>query len=130
MNKILVEVSVGELLDKISILEIKKDKIKDNDKLKFINEEYKILKSEFDKNVKSDDRLKQLFKVLKEINSRLWIIEDDKRLCEKNSDFGENFVKLSRDVHLLNDDRAKLKLEINNYTGSKIKEIKEYTKYL
>ena len=129
MNKILVEVSVGELLDKISILEIKKEKIKDSDKLKFINDEYKILKSEFDKNVKSDDRLKQLFKVLKEINSRLWIIEDDKRLCEKNSDFGEKFVKLSRDVHLLNDDRAKLKLEINNYTGSKIKEIKEYTKY-
>ena len=130
MNKILVEVSVGELLDKLSILEIKKEKIKDNDKLKFIDDEYKILKSEFDKNVKSDDRLKQLFKVLKEINSRLWIIEDDKRLCEKNSDFGEKFVKLSRDVHLLNDDRAKLKLEINNYTGSKIKEIKEYTKYL
>ena len=129
MNKILVEVSVGELLDKISILEIKKEKIKDDDKLKFINDEYKILKSEFDKNVKSDDKLKQLFKVLKEINSRLWIIEDDKRLCEKNSDFGEKFVKLSRDVHLLNDDRAKLKLEINNYTGSKIKEIKEYTKY-
>ena len=130
MNKILVEVSVGELLDKISILEIKKEKIKDDDKLKFINDEYQILKSEFDKNVKSDDRLKQLFKVLKEINSRLWIIEDDKRLCEKNSDFGEKFVKLSRDVHLINDDRAKLKLEINNYTGSKIKEIKEYTKYL
>ena len=130
MNKILVEVSVGELLDKISILEIKKEKIKDNDKLKFIDDEYKILKSEFDKNVKSDNRLKQLFKVLKEINSRLWIIEDDKRLCEKNSDFGEKFVKLSRDVHLLNDNRAKLKLEINNYTGSKIKEIKEYTKYL
>ena len=130
MNKILVEVSVGEILDKLSILEIKKEKIKDSDKLKFINDEYKILKSEFDKNVKSDDRLKQLFKVLKEINSRLWIIEDDKRLCEKNSDFGENFVKLSRDVHLLNDDRAKLKLEINNYTGSKIKEIKEYTNYL
>ena len=129
MNKILVEVSVGELLDKLSILEIKKEKIKDNDKLKFINEEYKILKSEFDKNVKSDDRLKKLFEVLKEINSRLWVIEDDKRLCEKNSDFGEQFIKLSRDVHLLNDNRAKLKLEINNYTGSKIKEIKEYTKY-
>ena len=129
MNKILVEVSVGELLDKISILEIKKDKIKDTDKLKFINEEYKILKSEFDKNVKSDVTLDKLFDVLKEINSRLWVIEDDKRLCEKNSDFGEKFVKLSRDVHLLNDNRAKLKLEINNYTGSKIKEIKEYIKY-
>ncbi len=130
MNKILVEVSVGELLDKISILEIKKEKIKDSEKLKFINDEYEILKSEFDKNVKSDDRLIKLFEVLKEINSRLWIIEDDKRLCEKNSDFGEKFIKLSRDVHLLNDNRAKLKLEINNYTGSKIKEIKEYTKYL
>ena len=130
MNKILVEVSVGELLDKLSILEIKKEKIKDKDKLKFINDEYKMLKSEFDKNVKSDDRLTKLFDVLKEINSRLWVIEDDKRQCEKNSDFGENFIKLSRDVHLLNDNRAKLKLEINNYTGSKIKEIKEYTKYL
>ena len=129
MNKILVEVSVGELLDKISILEIKKEKIKDSEKLKFINDEYEILKSEFDKNVKSDDRLTKLFEVLKEINSRLWIIEDDKRLCEKNSDFGEKFIKLSRDVHFLNDDRAKLKLEINNKTGSKIKEIKEYTKY-
>tara|TARA_B110000014_G_C19972783_1_gene503628 strand:- start:117 stop:506 length:390 start_codon:yes stop_codon:yes gene_type:complete len=129
MNKILVEVSVGELLDKISILEIKKEKIIDKDKLIFINDEYKILKSEFDKNVKFDDSLKKLFDVLKEINSRLWVIEDNKRLCEKNSDFGENFVKLSRDVHLLNDNRAKLKLEINNYTGSKIKEIKEYTNY-
>jgi len=130
MNKILVEVSVGELLDKISILEIKKEKIKDPEKLKFINDEYEILKSEYDKNVKSGDQLTKLFEVLKEINSRLWVIEDDKRLCEKNSDFGEKFVKLSRDVHLLNDNRAKLKLEINNYTGSKIKEIKEYTKYL
>tara|TARA_B100000579_G_scaffold67999_1_gene51004 strand:- start:343 stop:735 length:393 start_codon:yes stop_codon:yes gene_type:complete len=130
MNKILVEVSVGELFDKLSILEIKKEKIKDNEKLKYINDEYKILKSEFDKNVKSDDRLDKLFNVLKEINSRLWVIEDDKRLCEKNSDFGEKFVKLSRDVHLLNDNRARLKSEINNYTGSKIKEIKEYTKYL
>ena len=130
MNKILVEVSVGELLDKLSILEIKKEKIKDIDKLKYINDEYEILKSEFNKNVKSDDRLDKLFDVLKEINTRLWVIEDDKRLCEKNSDFGEKFIKLSRDVHLLNDNRAKLKLEINNYTGSKIKEIKEYTKYL
>ena len=71
----------------------------------------------------------QLYKSLKEINSKLWLIEDDKRLCEKNSDFGEKFIKLSRDVHFLNDERAKLKLEINNKTGSKIKEIKEYTKY-
>ena len=130
MNKILVEVSVGELLDKLSILEIKKEKIKDPEKLKFINDEYEILKSEYDKNVKSGDQLTKLFEVLKEINSKLWVIEDNKRLCEKNSDFGEKFIRLSRDVHFLNDDRAKLKLEINNYTGSKIKEIKEYTKYL
>ncbi len=129
MNKILVEVSVGELLDKISILEIKKDKIKDLEKLKFINDEYSVLKDQLNKNVKSDEKLSELFNSLKEINSKLWVIEDNKRLCEKNSDFGEKFIKLSRDVHFLNDDRAKLKLEVNNYTGSKIKEIKEYTSY-
>ena len=130
MNKILVEVSIGELLDKISILEIKKEKIKDVEKLKFINDEYDLLKKELNKNVKSDTRLDILFKTLKELNTRLWFIEDDKRLCEKNSDFGEKFIKLSRDVHFLNDNRAKIKLEINNYTGSKIKEIKEYTNYM
>lgn len=129
MNKILVEVSVGELLDKISILEIKKEKIKDPEKLKFINDEYDVLKDQFNKNVKSDEKLDNLFKSLKEINSKLWVIEDDKRLCEKNSDFGEEFIKLSRDVHFLNDDRAKIKLEMNNHTGSKIKEIKEYASY-
>ena len=129
MNKILVEVSVGELLDKISILEIKKEKIKDEKNLKFINDEYKILKDELDQNIKSDKKLEKLFQSLKEINSKLWIIEDDKRLCEKNSDFGEKFIKLSRDVHFLNDVRAKIKLEINNHTGSKIKEIKEYANY-
>jgi hypothetical protein len=129
MNKILVEVSVGELLDKISILEIKKEKIKDPEKLKFINDEHTILKNQLDQNVKSDDKLNSLFQSLKEINARLWVIEDDKRMCEKNSDFTENFIKLSRDVHFLNDDRAKIKLEINNHTGSKIKEIKEYTSY-
>ena len=129
MNKILVEVSVGELLDKISILEIKKEKIKDSEKLKFINDEYNVLKDQFNMNVKSDEKIDKLFKSLKEINSKLWVIEDDKRLCEKNSDFGEEFIKLSRDVHILNDERAKIKLEMNNHTGSKIKEIKEYTSY-
>ena len=129
MNKILVEVSVGELLDKISILEIKQEKIKDPEKLKFINDECSILKDQLDNNVKSDEKLNTLFKSLKDINTKLWVIEDDKRLCEKNSDFTENFIKLSRDVHFLNDDRAKIKLEINNHTGSKIKEIKEYTSY-
>ena len=129
MNKILVEVSVGELLDKISILEIKKEKIKDLEKLKFINDEYSVLKDQLNKNVKSDEKLSELFNSLKEINSKLWVIEDNKRLCEKNSDFGEKFIKLSRDVHFLNDDRAKLNLKMNNHTGSKIKEIKEYTSY-
>ena len=129
MNKILVEVSVGELLDKISILEIKKEKIKDPEKLKFINDEYEVLINQLNQNVKSDEKLNDLFNSLKDINSKLWVIEDDKRLCEKNSDFGEKFIKLSRDVHFLNDDRAKIKLEINNHTGSKIKEIKEYTSY-
>ena len=129
MNKILVEVSVGELLDKISILEIKKEKIKDAENLRFITDEYKILKAELDKNTKSDDKLKSLFNSLKEINSKLWVIEDNKRLCEKNKDFGEKFITLSRDVHFLNDNRAKIKLEINKYSGSQIREIKEYTNY-
>ena len=129
MNKIIVEVSIGELLDKISILEIKQEKIKDPEKLKFINNEYSILKDQLKKNLKSDDKLNNLYQSLKEINTKLWVIEDDKRQCEKDKDFGEKFIKLSRDVHFLNDDRAKIKLEINNHTGSAIKEIKEYTNY-
>ena len=129
MNKIIVEVSIGELLDKISILEIKLEKIKDQDKLKFISDEHAVLKNQLDKNVKSNDKLEKLFQSLKEINAKLWVIEDDKRLCEKEKDFTEKFIKLSRDVHFLNDDRAKIKLEINNLTGSKIKEIKEYPSY-
>ena len=129
MNKIIVEVSVGELLDKISILEIKKEKIKDPEKLKFISNEHLILKDQLEKNVKSDDKLNKLFEDLKEINAKLWVIEDDKRDCEKNKDFGDKFIKLSRDVHFLNDDRARIKLEMNNHTGSSIKEIKEYTSY-
>ena len=129
MNKIIVEVSVGELLDKISILEIKQEKIKDSEKLKFILDEHSILKDQLENNVKSDEKLENLFHSLKMINAKLWVIEDDKRQCEKNKDFGEKFIKLARDVHFLNDERAKIKLEINNHTGSKIKEIKEYTSY-
>ena len=129
MNKIIVEVSIGELLDKISILEIKQEKIKDPEKLKFINNEHSILKDQLEKNIKSNDKLNDLYQSLKEINAKLWIIEDVKRQCEKDKDFGEKFIKLSRDVHFLNDDRAKIKLEINNHTGSAIKEIKEYTNY-
>ncbi|MDC0850848.1 DUF6165 family protein [Candidatus Pelagibacter sp.] len=129
MNKIIVEISIGELLDKISILEIKQEKIKDPEKLKFISDEHSVLKDQLDKNVKSDDKLEKLFQSLKEINAKLWVIEDNKRKCEKEKDFTEKFIKLSRDVHFLNDDRAKIKLEMNNLTGSKIKEIKEYTSY-
>ena len=129
MNKIIIEVSVGELLDKISILEIKKEKIKDTEKLKFIHNEYSILKDQLKKNVETDEKLNQMYQSLKDLNFKLWEIEDDKRKCEKNKDFGERFIQLSRDVHFLNDDRAKIKLEINNYSGSEIKEIKEYTNY-
>ena len=129
MNKILVEVSAGELLDKISILEIKLEKIQDPEKLKYINNEYKILKKQLNLNINKDYKIDNLFKSLKEINYKLWVIEDDKRQCEKNKNFGETFIKLSRDVHFLNDKRAMIKLSINDYTGSKIKEIKEYTDY-
>ena len=100
-----------------------------NVKLKFINNEYQILKEQLDKSIKSNEKIQKLFNSLKEINSKLWVIEDDKRLCEKNSDFGEKFINLSRNVHFLNDDRAKIKLKINQQTKSKIKEIKEYTEY-
>ncbi len=129
MNKIIVEVSVGELLDKISILEIKKEKIKDPNKLEFINKEHLILKNQLDKSVKKDEKLEKLFQSLKEINATLWVIEDEKRQCEKDKKFDEKFIKLSRDVHFFNDDRAKIKLEINSHTGSSIREIKEYTNY-
>ena len=129
MNKILVEVSVGELLDKISILEIKKSKINNTDKLKFINQEYQILKSELEKNIKNLEKIEKLFNNLKAVNLKLWTIEDDKRKCEKDKNFSEKIKKISRDVHFLNDERAKIKLEINEVTGSKIKEIKEYTNY-
>ena len=95
MNKIIVEVSIGELLDKISILEIKKEKIKDPEKLKFINNEHSILKDQLEKNIKSDDKLNNLYQSLKEINAKLWVI-DDKRQCEKDKDFGEKFIKLKR----------------------------------
>ena len=122
MNKIIIEVSIGELLDKISILEIKKEKIKDPEKLKFIINEYSILKNQLESNVKTDTKIDELYKSLKQINSKLWLIEDDKRQCEKDKDYGEKFIKLSRDVHFLNDDRANIKLKINNLTGSKIKD--------
>ena len=134
MKTILVEISYGELLDKISILEIKKERINDSEKLKFINDDLNLLKIQMHKvtkpkNFKGDEKLKKLFLSLKEINAKLWVVEDDKRICEKNSDFGEKFIKLSRNVHFFNDERSKIKLEINNLTDSKIKEVKLYTSY-
>jgi len=129
MNKILVEVSIGELLDRISILEIKKEKISNLESIKFIEKEYLILKEQLNKNIKSDKKMEEFFNNLKKINLKLWSIENDKRMCEKNSDFGEKFIKLSREIHFLNDDRSKVKLEINKYTGSQIREIKQYTNY-
>ena len=129
MNKILVEVSVGELLDKISILEIKKERITDPESTKFIQNEYLILKEQLDKNIKSNEKLNELFNKLKKINMTLWEKEDEKRSYEKDSNFGEKFIKVSRDIHFLNDDRSKIKLEINKITGSLIREIKKYTSY-
>ena len=129
MNKILVEVSVGELLDRITILEIKKEKISNPESIKFIEKEYLILKEQLNKNIKSDKKLVEFFNNLKKINLKLWSIEDDKRMCEKNSDFGEKFIEFSREIHFLNDNRSKVKLEINKYTGSQIREIKQYTSY-
>ena len=128
MKKILAEISVGELLDKLTILEIKLEKINDKDSLKIIEKEYQALKntdlSEIDKK-----QYKSLFDELKSINRKLWDIENEKRLCEKKSDFGEKFIKLSRDVHFMNDNRAKVKSKINKIFGSSIEEVKEYTKY-
>ena len=129
MNKIIVEVSVGELLDKISILEIKKEKISNQESAKFIEKEYLILKDQLDKNIKYDDKLDKLFNKLKKINMTLWEKEDEKRSYEKNSDFGNKFIKVSRDIHFFNDDRSNVKLEINKITGSLIREIKQYTSY-
>ncbi len=116
-------------LDKISILEIKKEKISDTSSLENINVEYSILKEQLEKNIQNDKKTNELFQSLKEVNAKLWVIEDDKRTCEKNADFDEKFIKLSRDIHFLNDKRARIKLEINTHSGSKIKEIKQYTKY-
>ena len=129
MKKILIEVSAGELLDKISILHIKLDKIKDRNSLGFIKNEYDVLIQERDKNIDLNDEINNLYIELKTVNEKLWIIEDEKRLCEKNLKFDEKFIQVSRDIHFLNDRRAVIKLNINKILGSNIREIKLYTKY-
>ena len=128
-KKILSEISSGELLDKISILEIKLEKIKDKNNLEEINKEYKILKNAQNSNIETTDKIEKLFKEIKEINTNLWDIEDRLRICEKNKEFGKNFTELARRVYLNNDKRSKIKLEINKILGSNIREIKQYVNY-
>ena len=128
-KKILAEISVGELLDKISILEIKLDKVKNEDSRKEINKEYKILKELQKSKVEMTDKMKLLFKDIKNVNQNLWNIEDKLRICEKNKDFGQSFVELARNVYFNNDKRSKIKKEINKISGSDIKEIKQYVNY-
>jgi len=128
-KKILSEISAGELLDKISILEIKLEKIKDKNDLFEINKEYKVLKEVKNLNIKSTNEIEQLFKEIKVVNLKLWNIEDKIRICEKNKDFGETFIDLARGVYLNNDQRAEIKSTINKRLGSNIKEIKQYVKY-
>ncbi len=128
-KKILSEISAGELLDKISILEIKLEKIKDKADQEEINKEYKILKEVQNSSLEMTEKLKTLFKEIKEVNLNLWNIEDKLRICEKNKDFGQTFIELARGVYLNNDKRSKIKLEINNILDSNIREIKQYANY-
>ena len=128
-NKIQSEISVGELLDKISILEIKLTLIKDKEKLREINKDYVNLKQSQNLSIKLTDKIKDLFNQLKETNLNLWNIEDKIRICEKNKDFGNNFIELARGVYFTNDKRARIKSEINKISGSSIKEVKQYVDY-
>ena len=128
-KKILSEISAGELLDKISILEIKLEKVKDKNNLEEINKEYKMLKHTQNSNIEITGAIEKLFKEIKEVNINLWNIEDKLRICEKNKDFGENFIELARSVYLNNDKRSKIKFEINKILGSNIREIKQYANY-
>ena len=128
-KKILSEVSVGELLDKISILEIKLEKISDKISLEQIKKEYKILKENQNSTIKLEGKIKDLYKSLKDINLKLWNIEDELRICEKNKDFGKEFIKLAREVYFNNDKRSKIKSDINKILGSNIVEIKQYVDY-
>ena len=128
-KKILSEISAGELLDKISILEIKLEKIKNKANQEKINKEYKILKEVQNSSIEVTEKLKTLVKKIKEVNQNLWDIEDKLRFCEKNKDFGKNFIELARGVYFNNDKRSKIKSEINKILMSNIKEVKEYVQY-
>ena len=126
INKILTEISAGELVDKITILEIKKIKIKDVRKLKYVETELSSLRNTFKKSIPKKSKIYPLIDKLKLINLKLWDIENGKRLAEKKKKFGKNFIELARRVYKENDERSKIKLEINNILGSNIKEIKSY----
>ena len=128
-KKILTEVSAGELLDKISILEIKLDKIKDNENLQTIDKEYKSLNETKKTHLVVTPDVQNLINQLKDINLKLWSIEDEKRICEKNKDFSKKFIELARNVYINNDKRAKIKSELNKLLGSNIKEVKKYADY-
>ena len=128
-KKILSEISAGELLDKLSILEIKLEKIKDENSQTEIQKEYKILKEVQNNSIELKDKIKVLYTSLRKINLNLWDIEDKLRVCEKNKNFDENFIELARGVYFNNDKRSKVKLEINKLLGSNIKEIKKYANY-
>ena len=128
-KKITAEISAGELFDKISILEIKLEKIADKNNLEEVKKEYEILKNVQSSSIELTDKIKNLFNSIKEVNLVLWVIEDEIRVCEKNNDFGKNFIELARGVYLNNDKRAKIKSEINKILGSNIIEIKQYVNY-
>ena len=129
MRRILTEISAGELLDKLSILEIKLNEIKNPTLLQEIKKEYITLTETKNNNINSSNEIDILYNNLKETNEKLWKIENEKRLCEKNSDFNDKFVQLARDVYIVNDKRSKIKLEINKILNSNIKEVKQYTQY-
>ena len=126
LNKILAEISAGELIDKITILEIKREKISDQMKLIEINKELSSLKNTFEKEVSDKSKIENLKDELKKINLELWNIEEGKRKAEKDNKFDENFIQLSRNVYKENDKRAKIKLKINEILGSNIKEVKSH----
>ena len=128
-KKILSEISPGELLDKISILEIKLEKVKDKNSLEEIKKEYKILKEIQTSSIEMTGKIKDLFQSVKNVNVKLWNIEDKLRICEKNKDFDKNFIELARSVYFANDERAELKSKINKILKSNIIEIKQYDNY-